>query len=114
MAAHVPGSLLLPIVPIIATVKERTVATYALLDTGANCDAIAPFLVRKLDIQIRTKPRNLVVFGKKTALRACGLADLNVTSFDSDVYVSVKGALVSEILTTSNDRHGGRCFFPRA
>jgi hypothetical protein len=33
----------------------------------------------------------------------CGLADFNVT-FDSDVSVSVKGALVSEILTTSNDR----------
>jgi hypothetical protein len=64
-----------------------------------------PFLVRELDIQIRTELRNLIVFGgEKTALRMCDLADFDVTSFDSDVLVSVKGALVSEILTTSNDR----------
>jgi hypothetical protein len=65
MAAHVPGSVLRPIVSILATVGGRTVATYALLDTGANCDAIVPFLVKELGIQIRTEPRNLVVFGLK-------------------------------------------------
>jgi hypothetical protein len=104
MAAQTPGNVRRPIVQIIATVGSRSIETYALLDTGANCDAIVPFLVRKLDIQIRTEPRNLVVFGgEKTALRMCDLADLNVLSFESEVSVSVKGALVSEILTTSND-----------
>jgi hypothetical protein len=42
--------------------------------------------------------------GEKTALRMCDLADFNVSSFESEVSVSVKGALVSEILTTLNDR----------
>jgi hypothetical protein len=104
MAAHVPGSVLRPIVPILATVGERTVTTYALLDTGANCDAIVPSLVKELGIEIRTEPRNIVVFGEKSKLAACGLADFIVTSFDSDTCISVRGALVSEILTTSNDR----------
>jgi hypothetical protein len=36
-------------------------------------------------------------------LKACDLADFEVTSFDSDVIISVKKALVSEI-TTSNDK----------
>jgi hypothetical protein len=100
MAAHIPGSVLCPIVPIIATVGERTIATYALLDTGANCDAIVSFLVEELGIEVRTEPRNLVVFGsKKITLKSCDLADFKVTSFDSDVSISVKGALVSEILT---------------
>jgi hypothetical protein len=96
MAAHIPGSVLCPIVPILATVGERTIATYALLDTGANCDAIVAFLVEELGIQVRTETRNLVVFGnKKTTLKAYGLADFKVTSFDSDVSISVKGTLVS-------------------
>jgi hypothetical protein len=105
MAAHTSGSVLQPIVPIIATVEGRTIATYALLDTGANCDAIIPFLVKELGIKVKTEPRNLVVFGsKKVTLKACDLADFEITSFDSDLTISVKKALVSEILTTSNDR----------
>jgi hypothetical protein len=70
MAAHVPGSVLRPIVPILAMVGGRTVATYALLDTGANCDAIVPFLVRKLGIKIRTEPRNIVFFLRKNHVRS--------------------------------------------
>jgi hypothetical protein len=71
---------------------------------GANCNAIVPFLVEELGIKVRTEPRNLVVFGsKKVTLKSCDLADFKVTSFDSDVSISVRGALVSEILTTSND-----------
>jgi hypothetical protein len=105
MAAQTPGNVRRPIVPIIATVGSRSIETYALLDTGANCDAIMPFLVRELDIQIRTEPRNLIVFGgERTALKMCDLADFEVSSFESEVSVSVRGALVSEILTTSNDR----------
>jgi urocanate hydratase len=88
MAARTPGNACRPIVPIIATIGNRSMETYALLDTGANCDAIVPFLVRELDIQIRTEPRNLVVFGgEKTALRMCDLADFNVSSFESEVSV---------------------------
>ena len=101
MAAHIPGSVLCPIVPILATAEGRTVETYALLDTGANCDAIVPFLVKKLGIKVKTEPRNLVTFGsRKVALKACDLADFEVTSFNSKVGVSVRNALVSEILTT--------------
>jgi hypothetical protein len=105
MAARTPGNVHRPIVPIIATVGNRSIETCELLDTGANCVAIVPFLVRELDIQIRTDPRNLVVFGgEKTTLRMCDLADFTVSSFVSEVLVSVRGALVSETLTTSNDR----------
>jgi predicted SpoU family rRNA methylase len=86
MAARTPGNVRRPIVLIIATVGNRLIETYALLDTGSNCDAIMPFLVRELDIQIRTEPRNMVVFGReKTTLRMCDLADFNVLSFDSDM-----------------------------
>ena len=105
MAARIPGNVRRPIVPIIATVGSRSIETYALLDTGANCDAIVPFLVRELDMQVRTGPRNLIVFGgEKTTLKMCDLADFEVSSFESKVSVSVRGALVSEILTTANDR----------
>jgi urocanate hydratase len=90
MTARTPGNVCRPIVPIIVTVGNRLMETYALMDTGANCDAIMPFLVRELDIQIRTEPRNLVVFGgEKTALRMCDLADFTVASFVSEVLFSV-------------------------
>jgi predicted aspartyl protease len=49
MAARTPGNVRRPIVPIIVTVEDRSIETYALLDTGANCDAIVPFLVRELN-----------------------------------------------------------------
>ena len=105
MAAHIPGSVLRPIVPILVSAEGRTMETYALLDTGANCDAIVPFIVKKLDIRVKTEPRNLVSFGsRKVTLTPCDLVDFEVMSLDSKVGVSVRNALVNEILTTSRDR----------
>jgi hypothetical protein len=103
LAAKVANGVLCPVTPVILTVGNEKLATYTKFDTGSNCDAIVPTLVRKLNIEPKIEPKTVVTFGGKSTLER-SLVSFEVTSFVSDACISAKNALVSEILTTSNNR----------
>jgi hypothetical protein len=60
LAAKVADGVLRPVAPVILTAGNELVATYAMFDTGSNCDAIVPSLVRKLNIVPKTEPKTVV------------------------------------------------------
>jgi hypothetical protein len=84
-------------------VGDRPVSTYAMIDTGANCTGIVPELVRRLDMEVELKMKTVTVLDRKTTAER-ELVSFEIVSLDEDVYIKVKDALVSEILTTANDK----------
>jgi hypothetical protein len=64
LAAKVADGVLRPVAPVILMVGNETVATYAMFDTGSNCDAIVPLLVRKLNMKPEMKPKTVITFGR--------------------------------------------------
>jgi hypothetical protein len=84
-------------------VGDRAVATYAMIDSGANCTGIVPQLVRRLDMEVEFKMKTVSVLDPKTTAER-ELVGFEIVSLDENVCIKVKDALVSDILTTANDK----------
>ena len=93
-----------PIVPIKVCYGSRNIETYALLDSGANCDAMLPSIAYKLGMNIKKRVRAVNTFGGRTVAERESV-DCEVKSLTSDICVKVEEALVSDILTTSGTSH---------
>jgi hypothetical protein len=102
-AAGDAGCTRRPIVLIIVKVGDRAVATYAMIDSGANCTGIVPELVRKLDMEVELKMKTVSVLDRK-AIAERELVSYEIASLDGGVCIKLKDALVSDILTTANDK----------
>ena len=82
---------------------DRTLATYAMLDTAATRCAISPSLVAQLGLETRTSRTTLASFGYKTTCEREHV-DLTVEPLDGTFSLDLKDALVGEILTTEQDK----------
>jgi hypothetical protein len=102
-AAGDAGCARRPIVPIRVRVGERAVTTYAMIDSGANCRGIVPEIVRRLDMEVILKMKTVTVLDQKTTTER-ELVSFEIMSLDEEVCIKVDEALVSEILTTGNDK----------
>ena len=90
-------------VPVAISANGRTEYTYALLDTGANCDAIDMFLVKKLQMETITKVRTVSVFDRRiTAPRE--YVSFEVGSLISATKLKINGAIATNVLTTTGDK----------
>ena len=77
--------------------------TYALLDSGATCSAIASDLVTEIGARVQQLPLTLRTFdAKSTATR--DITSFSVTNLDESLEFKISNALVSERLGTDKDR----------
>jgi hypothetical protein len=103
MAANVAGGVHRPIVPVQLVFGDRTVTTYAMLDTAANRSAISTSLVQELGITTRNIVTTLTAFDNQTTCER-QLATVNLEPLDGSFTLELRDALVSDILTTDKDR----------
>jgi hypothetical protein len=83
--------------------SDHAVATYAMIDSGANCTGIVPELVRRLNMEVESKIKTVTFLDRKTTAER-ELVSFEIVSLDENVCIKVKDALVSEVLTTANDK----------
>jgi hypothetical protein len=102
-AAGDAGCTCRPIFPIMVRVSDRAVATYATIDSGANCTGIVPELVRRLDMEVELKMKTVSVLDWKTTAERESVS-FEITALDGNVCIKVKDALVSDILPTANNK----------
>ena len=91
------------IVPVLVVYNGISLATYALLDSGATGSAISSQLVQRLKMNARSEEMTVSTFNyKQTALRQ--LVDFAIEPIDESFSIDMKNTLVGEILTTEADR----------
>ena len=91
------------IVPVLVVYNGISLATYALLDSGATGSAISSQLVQRLKMNARSEEMTVLTFNyKQTALRQ--LVDFAIEPIDESFSIDMKNTLVGEILTTEADR----------
>ena len=97
------GGVYHPIVPITLVVGDRTLTTYAMLHSAATRSAIVPSLVSRLRLPVRTELTTITAFDRKTTSEH-KLVSYTVESFDQTTVIHIRDALVSDTITTENER----------
>ena len=84
------------IVPVLVVYNGISLATYALLDSGATGSAISSQLVQRLKMNARSEKMTVSTFNyKQTALRQ--LVDFAIEPIDGSFSLDMKNTLVGEI-----------------
>ena len=92
-----------PVAPVVIRYGDKTLVTYALLDTGSDRCAVLPSIAERLDMKIVTSPMVLMVFDKRMVADRDQVS-FSVESLDGDCLVKVNKALLCDTFATKNDR----------
>ena len=90
-------------VPVLLRSGDRTIETYALLDSAADRCAILPSLVEKLQLEVFTSRLALTVLDKRIVADR-DQVDFEVESLDGSCKFEVKKSIVSDTFSTENDK----------
>ena len=87
---------------------DRSTTTYALLDSGATCEAILDEVAYEIDAEIESRPCNLSTFNSKIYNPDTEFAKFTVEPLDGSFSIDVNKALVGNILSAENERPLGQ------
>ena len=92
-----------PIVPILISAGGVSMPVYALLDSGANRTALLTSLAFEIGAEIKERSCKVSTFGR-SLVTPCEFTDFVVQPLDKSFTLSIRDAVVGDILTTESDR----------
>ena len=90
--------------PVLVSAGQATVPTYALLDSGATCNAITESLTLQIEAPVETTRVKLATFSEETTTER-PIASFKVTDLNRTTEMKIENALVGEI-------HASKAEFP--
>ena len=92
------------IVPVVIASESKCVKTYAMLDGGSNCDVINRRLANELQLNMSRVDSTLLLSVEGGRYGPREFTEFAVGNLEGDVTLTVTDALVSDFLTTDEER----------
>ena len=92
------------IVPVVIASEHKRIKTYAMLDGGSNCDVISKKLAKDLKLTLSSVDSTLLLSVEGGNYGSRDFTEFAVSNLDGDVILPISDALVSEFLTTEEEK----------
>ena len=88
--------------PVLVSAGQATVPTYALLDSGATCNAITESMTLQIQAPVKTASVKLGTFSDEST-RNRTIASFTVTDLNEKINLKIENALVGEIFSAKSE-----------
>ena len=90
--------------PVVIASEHKRIKTYAMLDGGSNCDVISKKLAKDLKLTLSSVDSTLLLSVEGGNYGSRDFTEFAVSNLDGDVILPISDALVSEFLTTEEEK----------